>query len=327
VTGVIAGLCVFALGGLAVAGDYRAAAAGAAALAAVLASRELLHGLLRRLSWVELRSAVMLAVMTAIILPVLPNRPIDPWGGLNLWEIWFFTVLTAAISYLGYIAVRVLGNSKGLLVSALTGSLVSSTAVTLAFARMAKAGADARPLAGVAMLAAMVSILRVAALILIVQPRILTLAGPAIVAAAVTFALAGLLFTLRNNDGMNETPPAQNPFELGTLLVFAALFAIVSTSGAALIDHLGSSSLVGTSAVSGILDVDVATLSALRSTGHAVPEDVISLAVLAALASNAIGRLVLAATAGTRTYGMLLALVTLAALAAGYAAFALVPKV
>jgi uncharacterized membrane protein (DUF4010 family) len=327
VTGVIAGLCVFALGGLAVVGDYRAAAAGAAALAAVLASRELLHGLLRRLSWVELRSAVMLAVMTAIILPVLPNRPIDPWGGLNLWEIWFFTVLTAAISYLGYIAVRVLGNSKGLLVSALTGSLVSSTAVTLAFARMAKAGADARPLAGVAMLAAMVSILRVAALILIVQPRILALAGPAIVAAAVTFAIAGLLFTLRNNDGMNETPSAQNPFELGTLLVFAALFAIVSTAGAALIDQLGSGSLVGTSAVSGILDVDVATLSALRSTGHAVPEDVISFAVLAALASNAIGRLVLAASAGTRTYGMLLALATLAALAAGYAAFALVPKV
>ena len=326
VTGVIAGLCVFALGGLAVVGDYQVAAAGAAALAAVLASRELLHGLLRRLSWVELRSAVMLAVMTAIILPLLPNRPIDPWGGLNLWEIWFFTVLTAAISYLGYIAVRVLGNSKGLLVSALTGSLVSSTAVTLAFARMAKAGGNARPLAGVAMLAAMVSILRVAALVIIVEPRILLLAGPAILAAAVTFGLGGFIFTLRKNEEVNESPQAQNPFELGTLLVFAALFAIVSTAGAALIDQLGSGSLVGTSAVSGILDVDVAVLSALRSTGHAVPHDVISLAVLAALASNAIGRLVLAASAGTRTYGMLLTLATLAALAAGYAAFALIPQ-
>ena len=81
VTGVFAGLCVFLLGALAVAGDLYAAAAGGTALAAVLASREVLHGLLRRLTWIELRSAMILAVMTAIVLPLLPNRTIDPWGG------------------------------------------------------------------------------------------------------------------------------------------------------------------------------------------------------------------------------------------------------
>ncbi|TIY00128.1 MAG: MgtC/SapB family protein, partial [Mesorhizobium sp.] len=83
VTGVIAGLGVFALGALAVVGDYRAAAAGGAALAAVLASRGILHGLLKRLTWIELRSALILAVMTAIVLPLLPNRTLDPWGGFN----------------------------------------------------------------------------------------------------------------------------------------------------------------------------------------------------------------------------------------------------
>lgn len=327
VTGVIAGLCVFALGGLAVSGSYEAAAATGAALAAVLASRELLHRLLQRLSWVELRSAIMLAVMTAVGLPLLPNRPIDPWGGLNPWEVWFFTVLTAGISYLGYIAIRVLGNSKGLLVSALTGSLVSSTAVSLAFARMAKAGADARPLAGVAMLAAMVSILRVIVLVLLIRPAMLGIFGPAALAAAGTFALGGLFFTLRRrDDAADETPPAQNPFELGTLLVFAALFAIVSTGSAALVLHLGSGSLVGTSAVSGFVDVDVAVLNALRSVGQAIAPDLIGLAILAALASNAVGRLILAASAGTRTYGMLLALVTAAALVAGYASYVLAPK-
>lgn len=71
---MIAGLAVFALGGLAVAGDYRIAAAGAAALAGVLASRELMHNLLKTLSWIELRSALVLAAMTAIGLPLLPNH-------------------------------------------------------------------------------------------------------------------------------------------------------------------------------------------------------------------------------------------------------------
>ena len=121
VTGVFAGLGVFLLGALAVAGDIYAAAAGGAALAAVLASREVLHGLLRRLTWIELRSAMILAVMTAIVLPLLPNRTIDPWGGLNPWEVWFFTVLIAAISYFGYVAVRVFGATQGLIVERVSG--------------------------------------------------------------------------------------------------------------------------------------------------------------------------------------------------------------
>lgn len=75
VTGVVAGLVVFALGALAVAGDYQAAAGAGAALAAILASREALHGLLKRLTWIELRSAFTLSVMTAMILPLLPDRP------------------------------------------------------------------------------------------------------------------------------------------------------------------------------------------------------------------------------------------------------------
>jgi uncharacterized membrane protein (DUF4010 family) len=154
---------------------------------------------------------------------------------------------------------------------------------------------------------------------------VLGIAGAAALTAAGVFALVGLFFTLHKNDSaVNETPPAQNPFELGTLLVFAALFAIVSIASAALISHLGGSSVIGSSLVSGFIDVDVATLTALRSI--AIPPDLVGLAVLAALASNAIGRLVLAASAGTRTYGMLLALATTAALAAGYAVHMLVPK-
>src|SRR4051794_13321783 len=214
VTGVVAALSVFALGGLAVAGDYRAAAAGGAGLAAILASREVLHGLVKRLSWIELRSALMLAVMTAIGLPLLPDRAIDPWGGFNPWQVWFFTVLTAAISYLGYIAVKVLGSAKGLLVSGLAGALVSSTAVTVAFARTAKAGGNPRPLAGAAALAAMVSVLRVLAVALVVQPQVIGVVGPAALAAAAAFGASGLLLLVRSAGEDGSEVPAKNPFDL-----------------------------------------------------------------------------------------------------------------
>jgi uncharacterized membrane protein (DUF4010 family) len=323
VTGVIAGLSVFALGGLAVAGDYRVAAAGGAALAAVLASRDMLHGLLKRLSWIELRSALMLAVMTAIGLPLLPNRPIDPWGGFNPWEVWFFTVLTAAISYLGYIAVRILGSAKGLLVSGLAGALVSSTAVTVAFARTAKAGGNPRPLAGAAALAAMVSLLRVATIVLVVRPQVIGVIGPAVFAGAGTFAAGGLALIARAGGQEGTAVPARNPFDLGPLLLFAALFALVATTSAALVDQIGSGSLVATSALSGTFDVDVAVLSALRMV--TLPEETVGAAVLAALAANAVGRLALAVSAGPVGYWMPLAATTALAMAAAIAAYLLIP--
>ena len=249
--------------------------AGGAALAAVLASREVLHGLVRRITWIELRSALMLAVMTAIGLPLLPDQPIDPWGGFNPREVWFFTVLTAAISYLGYIAVKILGSAKGLLVSGLAGALVSSTAVTVAFARTAKAGGNPRPLSGAAALAAMVSVLRVMTVVLVIQPQILGIIGPAALAGAAAFGASGLLLLVRSTGDDSSDVPAKNPFDLVPLLIFAALFAIVSTASAALVGLLGSGSLVATSALSGTFDVDVAVLSALRMVGQSVSPEIV----------------------------------------------------
>jgi uncharacterized membrane protein (DUF4010 family) len=272
VTGVVAALLVFALGALAVVGDQRLAAAGGAILAALLASREWLHGALTRLSWIELRSAIVLAVMTAAILPALPDRTIDPWGGLNPWEIWFFTVLTAAISFMGYVAVRLMGPARGLLVSGLAGAV-------------------------------MISILRVCGIVLIVQPQVLgEMIAPALAAAA-TFAVIGLALLFRSTSEANPPVP-QNPFDLRALLIFALLFAVVSTLSAATTDRFGHASLLATSALSGTFDVDVAVLSALRLFGQDISPATIGISVLAALAANAVGRLSLATAAGPLSFSL-----------------------
>ncbi|RWA63166.1 MgtC/SapB family protein [Mesorhizobium sp.] len=317
VTSVIAGLGVFALGALSVAGDYRAAAAGGAALAAVLASREILHGLLRRLTWIELRSALMLAVMTAIVLPLLPNRTMDPWGGFNPWEVWFLTVLMASISFAGYVAIRVLGGTRGLLVSSLAGAVVSSTAVTITLARSAASAANPLPLAGAASLAAMVSILRVCTVVLAIEPSLLATVGMPALAASVAFALCGIFLLTNHGRDPEKGTPTRNPFELGPLLLFAMLFAIVSTASAALAAQFGGHGLLASSALAGMFDVDVSVLSALRLVKHSVSVEAVGLAVLTALTANAIGRLSLAAFAGPVRFWLPLAGITLVAAAAG----------
>ena len=316
---------MFALGALAVAGDTRAAAAGGALLAAVLASREILHGLLRRLTWIELRSALTLAVMTAVILPVLPDRTVDPWGGLNPREIWFFTVLTAALSFLGYAATRILGQTRGLLLSALAGAAVSSTAVTVALARTARGGGSPLPLAGAAALAAMVSILRTCIIVLLIGPAAFAVVAPVALAAAACFAAFGVLFLLRADPQAATDAPARNPFELVPLLLFAFLFGAVSTVSAALAGTVGSDGLLATSALSGAFDVDVATLSALRLIGSVITSDMAGKAVLAALAANTVGRLSIAVLAGPVRFWAPLAAANVVAVAVGCGAFFLLP--
>lgn len=324
VTGIIAGLGVFMLGALAVAGDQRAAAAGGAALAAILASRDALHGLLRKLSWVELRSAMVLAVMTAIILPMLPARAIDPWGGFNPYQVWMFTVLTAAISFLGYIAVRLFGTTRGILVGGLAGAVVSSTAVTVALARTAAGGANPWPLAGAATLAAGMSVLRVTGIVIIVAPAVLGVAGLTILAAVVVFAACGTFFLMRGRLEGDGAQVLRNPFDLPALLVFALFFAVVSTISAVL--AMGSTSgMVVTSAISGIFEVDVAVLSALRLLGEAAHLEAVGHAVLLALTTNALGRLFVAAATGPVRFWLPIVFATLLAGAVGYAAFLTLP--
>jgi uncharacterized membrane protein (DUF4010 family) len=324
-TSVVAALGVFALGGLAVAGDYQAAAAGGVALAAVLAAREALHGLLRRISWLELRSALLLAGMTAIGLSIIPNRTIDSWGGVNPWEIWFFTVLTAAISYAGYVAVRVFGPGKGILISGLAGAVVSSTAVTVAFARRAKSGEAVAPLSGGAMLAAMISVVRVVVIVTIVKPELGAILAIPALAAAIVFAAFGAVLLRRGMGDSAEETKLGNPFDLLPLLIFAASFAIVAAASAALSDRFGASGVILTSGFSGILDVDVASLSAARLAGGRVPIETAAAAILVAIATNGAARIVIAAALGPLRYSLPYFIASLLAFAAGAAAFLFLP--
>jgi uncharacterized membrane protein (DUF4010 family) len=299
-TAVIAGLAVFALGALAVAGDYRLAVGGGAALPAVLASREVLHGFLRRLTWEELRAALILAVMTAIVLPVLPDRTVDPWNGVNPREIWLFTILVASLSFAGYVATRVLGHGRGLLLTTLLGALVSSTAVTVALARRSKEVPAS--LAGAAALAAAVSVTRVCLIVAVTAPALLIGIGPPALAAIVVFATAGSLMLLRAADPMADGMPLKNPFELAPLLAFAASFAVIAGASAFLTQWLGATGMLATSALSGTFDVDVAVLSAVRQLGRTAGSMDVERAVLLALLANAGGRAFLAALAGSLAF-------------------------
>ena len=105
-TTAIAGMLTFALGAYASLGDIRIAAGAAVATAALLASREKLHGWVEKITWAELRSVLVLLAMTFIALPILPNEPLGPFGGVNPREVWIIAIVLASVSFVGYVAVK-----------------------------------------------------------------------------------------------------------------------------------------------------------------------------------------------------------------------------
>lgn len=320
-TAVIAAIAVFAFGALSVAGRPTEAAAGGAALAAMLASREVLHGWLQRLTWVELRSALVLTVMTAVVLPLLPDRTVDPWNAINPRQIWLFTILMGALSYLGYILVRIAGPSRGLIYSTLAGALVSSTAMTLSLARTE---GDPRRRAGAACLAAVVSVARMLAIIVFLAPAIAAFVALPTIAAALVFVLFALVL-LRAGSSETSQHEHRNPLDLKPILISAVILMVMSMFSAVSSRYFGSSSLPITAAIAGMADVDVAVLSMVRLQNGPTPAAILGLAVLAAFASNALVRFLSAATIARRSFSLSFGAATIAALVAAFATHWLVP--
>lgn len=298
-TTVIAGLLTFSLGAYAVLGNLQIAAATTVAMTLVLALREPLHKWVAALRWEEIRAVLILLAMTFLLLPVLPDRPIDPWGSINPAEIWLLAIMIAAISFGGYVAVRVLGDRLGVVMAAVTGGLASSTATTLTFARLGRAQPEAdRLLAGGILVAGIVMVVRVAVVASVLNralllPLVLPLLGMALVLAIA----AGVLLVRKSSDTRPEINIA-NPLDLGTTIKLAAIIAIVMFAAEIVQDMAGKAGLLAVAAISGIADVDAITISMARLGRTPLGLDTAVHAIAIAVCVNTLAKAVMAGWVG-----------------------------
>ena len=318
-TGLVAALGTYSLGALAVLGDMAVAGAAAVAMTAILAARESLHGLMTRITWAELRSALVLLSMTLLVMPLVPDEPIALLGGLNPSKIWRLAILLAAISYLGYLAVRLMGPERGLVLSGAAGGLVSSTAVALSNARAASKGGAAVALAAGALIAGAVSCLRTIGIVLFIAPAVAALLFAPLGVAALGMALAGLALARRANaDGAPAAAP-ENPFELAAVLKIALLLAVVALTSKLAAEKLGPAAVLAVSALTGLADVDAVALSVPLLAPATLSLEVAAQAVLAAVGMNICAKAAYAMILGGGRFGLTYAALSLAAGAAGAA--------
>jgi uncharacterized membrane protein (DUF4010 family) len=318
-TTAVASMLTFALGAYAVLGDMRIAAGAAVAAAGLLASREELHGWVRKITWPELRSALVLLAMTFIGLPIVPNEPVGPFGGVNPREVWIIAIVLASVSFLGYVGVRYLGARRGLLLAAAAGGLASSTAVTIANAHRARAGEGAPRLlaAGVAVASA-VMFLRVGAIVAALKPGLLVLVAPALVAAtlmAVGFAVAWVLQGKQERE--YRSAQFRNPFDFLAVVGFAVFLGVIIVLGRAVGETFGATGAVTGAIIVGPVDVDAITVSITRLIPDPLSQAHAALAILAAVASDTVSKVAIGAAIGRGWFAADLATMAAGCLAAG----------
>jgi uncharacterized membrane protein (DUF4010 family) len=295
------------LGGLAT--QQPALAGGLAVTVAVLlASRSRLHRFVRSvLTEDELNDILIFAGATLVVLPLIPDRSMGPYGVLNPHSIWILVVLVMAISGAGYIAVRTLGTRFGLPIAGLASGFISSTATIAAMGARAKATTDVMTAAVAGAVLSTIATIAQMAIVLGATswPTLRSLSIP-LAGAGLTAVIYGAIFTFRalrqEAGGEAKGGRAFNP---ATALAFAFTLSCMMVTAAALQEWLGEKGLILVAALAGFVDTHSAAISVatLVASGKMTAADT-ALPILAGLSTNTISKLVLAVTSGGRSFAV-----------------------
>ena len=288
------------------------------ALTFLLSSKTWFHRIAARVSREDFYATVKFLIVAVIVLPLLPDRPVGPLGAVNPRHLGLLVVTISGLSFAGYVATRLLGARRGLLLGAALGGLVSSTAVTLSFATRTKREPKLAPAAAGAIAVAWTIMLgRVAVLVALVHPPLLRpLALP--LGGMTLAALAGLALTFRRRtEGDAGELDLKNPFELGSAVKVTLVFAVVLLATKAATAYIGTRGLYLASALAGTTDVDAVTLSSAGLAKDELDPITATVAIAIAIIVNTAVKAALAAIVGGRALGRRAALVGALILAGG----------
>jgi len=322
----MAAVVTFLIGVLAGAGEVIIAGATGVAVAVLLVAKPRLESFSRALSEAELAAALELAVVSVIVLPLVPNRGYGPWGVLNPFEIWLVVVLVSGLGFAGFVAMRLLGERRGIAVSGVVGALVSSTAVTVSMAAQSR---ENTRLGGVAAAAAILAstIMGVRVVVLTgaidmgIVPRLL----PVVVAMGIVGAIAAVLLLRAAPSGPAETKEARirNPFSLTAALTFGVVYAVILLVVRAAQEYFGANGIYLAAVLSAVADVDAVSIAFARLGAGTTAWRGPAAAVSIALVTNTLTKLGIAVTMGAGSFrAYVSAALGVMALAGGLAAIA-----
>lgn len=265
VTTEMAALITMLAGALCFWGELALAAALSVATTVLLALKLQTQTLARNITREDIYATLTFAVITLIVLPVLPRESYGPppFDVLVPYKVWLMVVFISGISFLGYILIKIVGTRRGVGLTGLLGGLASSTAVTLSFSQRSRdVKGFARPFALAILLAWSVMFVRVMVEVAAINMALLRIVWiPMTAALAVSAGYCIYLYRSQSADKQVEHDTFKNPFELGPALTFGILYAVILLVANAAKLYLGDTGVYLSSIASGLADVDAITLS------------------------------------------------------------------
>ncbi len=285
----LSGILAFVIGAVVFKGEVLFAVIVTVVVTALLSLKLRLHSFIATLTPKDIQAFIQFVIISAVILPFLPNTPMGPNGVWNLREIWIMVILVTGISLGGYLLDKILGPTKGTLVSGIIGGLVSSTAVTLSLAQRSRKYPNGPHIVSAASIIGATAVLypRIWLIVWVVDQELAIRMVPSF--AFITLVTFGIAYLIQRKGGEGTVVdiPTTNPLNFGVSIQFAILFMVVLW----LMDVASAESsvqgLYATSLVFGATNMDVITLSIARST-ESVGISIAVIAVLLATLSNTV---------------------------------------
>jgi uncharacterized membrane protein (DUF4010 family) len=282
------------------------AAAIAVTTTLLLSFKVVMQDFARKINSEDIYSTLKFAVITAIVLPILPNRTFGPppFDALNPHSIWLMVVFISAISFIGYVLMKVVNVRHGISLTGILGGLVSSTAVTLSFSQRSREQPNLSPHFAIAItLAWAIMFLRVLVQIAVLNLAMLAILWLPLIAGALVLLVYAAFVFLRRKDDVDQEVTLVNPFALKPALTFGALYALILLMSRTAQLYFGETGLYVSSILAGLVDVNAVTLSMaeLSNQSNEIDVSIAAQSVVFAVLSNTVVRSIMVFGMGVST--------------------------
>jgi uncharacterized membrane protein (DUF4010 family) len=302
ITTELSGILAFIIGALVFKGEVLLAVVATIVITSLLSLKVKLHSFIATLTPQEIRAFIQFTIISAVVLPFLPDEPFGPGGVWNLHGIWTMVVLVTGISFAGYLLAKILGAGKSSFLVGMVGGLVSSTALTLSFARRSRQHPGGKNLVAAVGIIAATATLYPRILLetwAVNRPLALQLALPIAFITVVAFGMAYLIHRKPDPKAV-VVVPLTNPLNFAVALQFGAIYMAVQWLMQLVSAHYSAQGLYAGSLVFGATDMDAITLSIARTTlGPETLQGVT--AILLATLSNTVMKFLIVVVVGDKS--------------------------
>ena len=278
----IAALIVVVAGVLAGMGSWKLASAIITVTALLLVEKSRLHTLVAGISDVGIKTGFRFALMAVVILPLLPEGPFGPLGGIRPRELWLLVLFFSGLNFVAYIVRSFVGSGRGYIIAGFLGGLISSTNVTFAFSQMSRKEKQSGISLALGVLAACTMMyLRVNVTVAVLNPA-LGLALIPYTLAPVVVGAGFVLYGLRRAKDKHQQPEStSNPLQFSAAVQMAVLFQLVLYLVTAVREKWGETGMIVSGAVLGFTDMDALVMSMTRAVtaNNQIPNAVIATTV------------------------------------------------